>query len=121
MRRRGGEEVSGSILCFRHVLRRLRMLAIFGRGEYLQLGKREPLSGTDAAVVFERGAADDGAELVDGAGSYGCRLGDPGIAATGWGEQRPSVNGIQRLALCEVLPGRNAREPGAANPFGNLW
>ena len=47
----------------------------------LQLGQGEATAGADAAVVFDRGAADDGSELVNGAGSDSGGLGHASIAA----------------------------------------
>ena len=49
---------------------------------YLQLREREATACPHTAVVFDGGAADDGSELVDWAGSYGSSFGETGIATS---------------------------------------
>lgn len=49
---------------------------------YLELGKREATSSSYATVVFDGGAAHDGLQLVNGAGSDGCGFRDAGIATS---------------------------------------
>lgn len=60
--------------------------SFLGLGEctYLELGERESTSCSHATVVFDRGAADDGAELVDGTGSYGAGFLETGISTAGF-------------------------------------
>lgn len=47
---------------------------------YLQLSEGETTASTNAAVVLDRGAANDGAELVGRAGSDSSGLSNAGIA-----------------------------------------
>jgi hypothetical protein len=49
---------------------------------YLKLSQAETTAGADAAVVLEGRAADNGAELVDGAGSDGGSLSSASVAAS---------------------------------------
>ena len=53
-----------------------------GAKSNLQLGQGEAAAGAHAAVVLDCRAANDGAELVDGARGDGGGLGDAGGAAT---------------------------------------
>lgn len=55
-----------------------------GKTTYFEFGKRKTSSGANSAVVFDGGAADNGAQLVDRTRSYGCRFGKAGIATTGF-------------------------------------
>jgi hypothetical protein len=52
------------------------------RDRYLELSQAETTAGADAAVVLEGRAADNGAELVDGAGSDGGSLSSASVAAS---------------------------------------
>lgn len=49
---------------------------------HLELSQAETTAGADAAVVLEGRAADNGAELVDGAGSDGSGLSSASVAAS---------------------------------------
>jgi len=49
---------------------------------HLQLSKGETTAGADTAVVLESRATDNGAELVDGAGSDGGSLSSASVAAS---------------------------------------
>ncbi len=49
---------------------------------YLELDKREATSSSYAAVIFDGGAAHDGLQLVNRAGSNGCSFRDTGISTS---------------------------------------
>lgn len=55
-----------------------------GLWTYLQFGEGESTASTYAAVVFERRAADDGSEFVDGTRGYGSSFLHASIAAAGF-------------------------------------
>lgn len=50
---------------------------------HLEFGNRETSPGANSAVIFDGGAADNGAELVDRTRGYGCRFDKAGITTTG--------------------------------------
>lgn len=101
---------------------------------YLELSEREATTSTHAAVVLDGGAADDGPQLVDGAGSdlgdlVGTRIATAELATGLWegGSERDGFSShvctAGATALRGVrgdLPGRSARGHGAASPCGNL-
>ena len=60
----------------------VRCKSIGQQDTHLQLSKGETTASADAAVVLESGAADDRAELVDGAGSDGSGLSSASVAAS---------------------------------------
>lgn len=61
-------------------------------GNYLQLGEGETTTGTNTAVVLDGGAANDGTQLVDGAGGNSGRLSDTGLTTT-----------VLPAGLCDIM------------------
>jgi hypothetical protein len=102
---------------------------------YLQLSQGETTAGTNAAVVLDGRASDNGAELVDGSGSQGSSLSGAHIATAdllgslfpnaivrtvGHHHYRGREIFLAASPYRQVVPGRSGIEPDAANPCGSL-